>query len=95
MLRGRQGSLDDIGIDIQPPSLGYTVADLMEASAEIDVKEYRDLTRSEAEVSRVVKSLATALRLTPQSVHDREKKKPRASRGWAPRDAGRRGDPVD
>lgn len=47
-----------------------------EKSEELDVKEYRDLLRSEAEQSGVLMSLATKMRISQQSTYDKSKKKP-------------------
>jgi hypothetical protein len=47
-----------------------------ENSKEFDVKEYRDLLRSEEEQSRAIASLATRMRLSQQATYDKSKKKP-------------------
>lgn len=48
----------------------------METGETFDVKEYRDLLRSEAELSGVIMSLATKMRISQQSSYDKSKKKP-------------------
>lgn len=47
----------------------------MEGAVEVDVKEYRDLLRSEEEQSRAIASLATKMRLSQQATYDRKKAK--------------------
>lgn len=47
-----------------------------ETSKEVDVKEYRDLLRSEEEQSRAIASLCTKMRLSQQTTYDKSKKKP-------------------
>ena len=47
-----------------------------ESREEVDVKEYRDLLRSEEEQSRALASLATKMRLSQQTTYDKSKKKP-------------------
>lgn len=47
--------------------------------AEFDVKEYRDLLRSEEEQSRAISSLATRMRISQQATFDKSKKKPSLS----------------
>jgi len=49
----------------------------IEAQDEIDVKEYRDMIRSELETSKTIVSLSTKMRITQQSTYDKSKKKPR------------------
>jgi hypothetical protein len=48
----------------------------MEKGSHFDLKEYRALLRTEAELSRVIAHLATKLRITQQSTFDDKKKKP-------------------
>ena len=52
----------------------------MEKSKDFDVKEYRDLLRSEAEQSGALMSLTTKMRLAQQSTYDKSKRKPGVSR---------------
>lgn len=54
--------------------------DQAEKSDPFDVKEYRDLLRSEEEQSRAIASLATRMRLTQQTTYDKSKKKPATGR---------------
>lgn len=54
--------------------------DQAEKSDPFDVKEYRDLLRSEEEQSRAISSLATRMRLTQQTTYDKSKKKPATGR---------------
>ena len=54
--------------------------DQAEKSDPFDVKEYRDLLRSEEEQSRAIASLATRMRLTQQTTYDKSKKKPGSGR---------------
>jgi hypothetical protein len=54
--------------------------DQAEKSDPFDVKEYRDLLRSEEEQSRAIASLATRMRLTQQTTYDKSKKKPASGR---------------
>lgn len=56
----------------------------MEGNADaFDVKEYRDLIRSEGENTRIIASCETKLRLSPQSTYDKSKKKgTSAKRPW-------------
>lgn len=57
--------------------------DAAEGAAEFDVKEYRDLLRSEEEQSRAITSISTKLRITNQATYDKSKKKPSAApRPW-------------
>jgi hypothetical protein len=62
------------------------IAKLIEATercAEFDVKEYRDLLRSEEEQSRAIASLATKMRISQQTTYDKSKKKPQGGkRPW-------------
>lgn len=54
-----------------------------EAASDFDLREYRELLRSEEEQSRAIASLATRMRLTQQTSYDKSKKKPSASkRPW-------------
>lgn len=46
-----------------------------EAAEDFDVKEYRDLLRSEGENTRLIESCETKLRLTPQTQYDKSKKR--------------------
>jgi hypothetical protein len=46
------------------------------SSSNFDLKEYRALLRTEAELSRIIVHLATKLRITQQSTFDERKKKP-------------------
>jgi hypothetical protein len=41
-----------------------------------DVKEYRDLLRSEEEQSRAIAALSTKMRISQQTTYDKSKKKP-------------------
>ncbi len=50
--------------------------DNMEKSQEVDIKEYRDLLRSEEEQSRALASLATKLRISQQTRFDKSRKTP-------------------
>lgn len=55
------------------------LAQLIEQSEQaetFDVKEYRDLIRSEGENTRIIASCETKLRLTPQTTYDPKRKKP-------------------
>lgn len=55
------------------------IAQLLETEEnrkEVDVKEYRDLLRSEEEQSRAISSLCTKMRLSQQTTYDKSKKKP-------------------
>lgn len=54
--------------------------DKVESSEEFDVKEYRDLLRSEEEQSRALASLATKMRISQQTTYDKSKKKPSSNR---------------
>lgn len=57
--------------------------DATEKSSEFDVKEYRDLLRSEEEQSRAIASLATKMRISQQTTYDKSKKKGGSrSRPW-------------
>lgn len=56
--------------------------DRAEQAEEVDIKEYRDLLRSEEEQSRAIASLATKMRLSQQSTYDR--KKPKGKGGKKP-----------
>lgn len=49
-----------------------------EGGKEFDVKEYRDLLRSEEEQSRAIASLATRMRLSQQATYDKAKAKGKA-----------------
>lgn len=49
-----------------------------ESAKEFDVKEYRDLLRSEEEQSRAIASLATRMRLSQQATYDKSKGKGKA-----------------
>lgn len=49
--------------------------DAAEAAEDFDVKEYRDLCRSEGENTRLIESCETKLRLTPQTQYDKTKKR--------------------
>lgn len=54
------------------------IAQLIESaqgSDEFDVKEYRDLLRTEGENTRIIESCETKLRLTPQTRYDKSKKR--------------------
>lgn len=53
--------------------------DATERAEEFDVKEYRDLLRSEEEQSRAISSLATRMRISQQASYDKSKKKPAPS----------------
>lgn len=55
-----------------------------EGQEEVNVKEYRDLLRSEEEQSRAIASLSTKLRITQQATVDKRAKKPPgdAKRPW-------------
>lgn len=46
-----------------------------EAAEEVDVKEYRELLRSEEEQSRAISSLATRMRISQQATYDKSKAK--------------------
>ncbi len=50
--------------------------DNMEKAEEVNIKEYRDLLRSEEEQSRALASLATKLRISQQTRYDKSRKKP-------------------
>jgi hypothetical protein len=50
-----------------------------EAAKDFEVKEYRDLLRSEEEQSRAIASLATRMRLSQQATYDAKKTKPTIS----------------
>lgn len=54
--------------------------DKVESSEAFDVKEYRDLLRSEEEQSRAIASLATKMRISQQTTYDKSKKKPQSAR---------------
>lgn len=55
----------------------------MEKSEAFDVKEYRDLLRTEAELTSTLMSLATKMRLSQQTTYDKSKKKPgQVSKPW-------------
>jgi hypothetical protein len=56
--------------------------DKAEKSENFDVKEYRDLLRSEAEQSGAMMSLATKMRISQQTTYDKSKKKPIVSNPW-------------
>jgi hypothetical protein len=49
--------------------------DRLEKSEEVDVKEYRDLLKSEQEQSGVIATLATKMRIAQQSTYDKSKRK--------------------
>lgn len=51
-----------------------------ESAKDFDVKEYRDLLRSEEEQSRAIASLATRMRISQQATYDKSKAKPSAPR---------------
>jgi hypothetical protein len=53
------------------------------SQGDFDVKSYRDLLRSEAEVSRTIAMLATKMRICQQSTYDKSVKKPQMiDRPW-------------
>lgn len=56
------------------------LVDAAEKAEEFDVKEYRDLLRSEAEQSGALMSLATKMRISQQTTYDKSKKKPSGSK---------------
>lgn len=49
--------------------------DALQASDDFDVREFRDLLRSETETTRLIESCETKLRLTPQTQYDKSKKR--------------------
>lgn len=49
--------------------------DKAESAEDFDVKEYRDLLRSEEEQSRAISSLATKMRISQQTTYDKSRKK--------------------
>lgn len=55
-----------------------------EQAEEVDIKEYRDLLRSEEEQSRAIASLATKMRISQQATYDKSKTKGKATtkRPW-------------
>lgn len=54
--------------------------DTAESADDFDVKEYRDLLRSEEEQSRAIASLATKMRISQQTTYDKSKKKSQSAR---------------
>lgn len=56
----------------------------MEKSKDLDVKEYRDLIRTESDLSRAMALLATKMRMAQQSTYDATKTKPRTIIGKKP-----------
>jgi hypothetical protein len=54
--------------------------DKAESAEDFDVKEYRDLLRSEEEQSRAISSLATKMRISQQTTYDKSKKKTQSAR---------------
>lgn len=56
--------------------------DAAEKGEQLDVKEYRDLLRSEEEQSRALSTLATKMRISQQTTYDKSKKKPTTKAVW-------------
>lgn len=57
--------------------------DAAEKGEQLDVKEYRDLLRSEEEQSRALSTLATKMRISQQTTYDKSKKKPTTKAVWS------------